>query len=208
MDFLDINTPSPSSNDLARQLKDILSQLRANLQKAQTSYTFQANKHRIPTPPSICVGSSVFLNRKNISPKSGIKKLSQKFFGPFKIIEQINPVTFRLDLPSNLQIHPVFHVSLLEPATPDAYPNQNQNPQPILVDNDTEFEVDTILQVRGKGKRRKYLVRWKNTDESENTWEPTANLTNCQDKIKEFHDHHILSTPVQLQNQETDSNSA
>ena len=189
MDFLDIETPNPSSNELATHLKDILLELKDNLMQAQINYSYFANKTRLPTPSSFTVGASVFLNRKNISPKYGIKKFSQKFFGPYKIIEQINPVSFRLDLPSQLPIHPVFHVSLLEPATTDAFPNQNPVPQPVLVDDVTEYEVDSVLKVRGKGKRKRYFVHWKNTDESENTWEPISHLKHCKGALDLFHAH-------------------
>lgn len=42
-------------------------------------------------------------------------KLTQKFYGPFPIVEKIGPVTYRLKLPEGARIHPVFHCSLLIP---------------------------------------------------------------------------------------------
>ena len=39
------------------------------------------------------------------------KKLSPRFIGPFTIIEQMNPVTFKLQLPPQYRIHSTFHVS-------------------------------------------------------------------------------------------------
>ena len=187
MDFHDIPSKTPASLNQINLLKEILKQLQINLSKSQQQYSIQANKHRQPIPSTIKVGSKVFLNRKNISPKFGIKKFSQKYFGPFKIIQQINPVAFKLELPPTLKIHPVFHVSLLEPAPDAAYPDQNAEAQPILVEEQVEYEVDQILDARGKGKHKKYLVHWTNTDESENSWEPAVNLTNCKELLKQFH---------------------
>ena len=45
---------------------------------------------------------------------------------------------------------------------------------------DTEgYEVEKILDMRNTTKgQQEYLVKWKNYDESENSWEPTRNL-NC-----------------------------
>ena len=42
-------------------------------------------------------------------------KLALRFYDPFKVIEQINDVSYRLSLPSHWQIHNSFHISLLRP---------------------------------------------------------------------------------------------
>ena len=50
--------------------------------------------------------------------KSG--KLSPRFIGPFKILERIGVVAYRLDLlPSMSGVHEVFHVSMLRKYTLD-----------------------------------------------------------------------------------------
>ena len=54
------------------------------------------------------------LHFNNANVKSRFK-LSPRYIGPYKIIREINPSAFELDLPSNVNLHPVFHISELKP---------------------------------------------------------------------------------------------
>ena len=65
----------------------------------------------------------VFLKVK--SNKSSLKlgnyaKLTVGFCGPFEILERIGLVAYMLALPASMNIHNVFHVSLLKKYIPDA----------------------------------------------------------------------------------------
>ena len=63
------------------------------------------------------VGDKVFLK---VSPWKKILRFGQKgkfslrFIGPYKVIERVGPMAYRLALPTKLEkIHNVFHVSML-----------------------------------------------------------------------------------------------
>ena len=50
-----------------------------------------------------------------------------------------------------------------------------------------EYVVERIIDIHSSHGKRQYLIKWKGYKDSDNTWEPTENLTHCQDIIKEFH---------------------
>ena len=87
-----------------------------------------------------------------------------------------------------MKIHPVFHVSLLEPISTDTIPGRKQiPPPPIILNNEIEYEVQKILDSRIKYKKLEYLVDWKGYDTSHRTWEPAINLSNTNQLVKDFH---------------------
>jgi Chromo (CHRromatin Organisation MOdifier) domain len=48
-----------------------------------------------------------------------------------------------------------------------------------------EYEVERIVEMNQKGKKREFLVHWKGFSSREDTWEPEDNL-NCKDLIKKY----------------------
>ena len=87
-----------------------------------------------------------------------------------------------------MQIHPVFHVSLLEPHVANMFPGRIvPTPLPEIVDNYEEYEVHKILDSRIRRRRIQYLVDWVGYDASERRWEPLSSLENARAAIDLFH---------------------
>ena len=95
-------------------------------------------------------------------------KLDVRQLGPFGIIGQVGTSSFRLDLPPSMHIHPVFHVSLLEPHVANKFPRRVEKIPPLLhVDGLPEFEVKEILDSKIHRRKIRYFVDWVCYDISE-----------------------------------------
>ncbi|MBW0593904.1 hypothetical protein O181_133619 [Austropuccinia psidii MF-1] len=105
--------------------------------------------------------------------------------------KKIGSHAYHLKLPQQWKsVHPVFHVSLLEPVKQSTIPNQHQlPPPPVIVEEQEEWEVAQVLDSKLKRGTLWYLVEWKgfNEDPERTTWEPASNLTNSPDLVKDFH---------------------
>jgi hypothetical protein len=77
----------------------------------------QADKHC--SEREFAVGDVMFLKLQpylqSLVVRRANNKLAFKFFGPFSILERIGAVAYKLHLSSASRVHPVFHVSQLEP---------------------------------------------------------------------------------------------
>ena len=40
-------------------------------------------------------------------------KLSPKYYGPYKVLQNIDTMAYKLELPASSRVHPIFHVSCL-----------------------------------------------------------------------------------------------
>ena len=111
------------------------------------------------------------------------RKLSPRYTGTFEIIERIDPVAYRLDLPPNLtEIHNVFHVSQLTKYHPN--PSHVVEHVDIPLQSDLTYVEQPVRildsQVRELRNRRipQVKVLWRNQKVEEATWE-------CEDEIRD-----------------------
>ncbi|MBW0537448.1 hypothetical protein O181_077163 [Austropuccinia psidii MF-1] len=104
---------------------------------------------------------------------------------------KVSTHAYHLKLPSQWKsIHPVSHISLLEPVKTSNIPNWNQEPPPpIIIEEEKEWEVSQILDSKLKRRKLWYLVEWKSfsQDPERSTWEPAKNLKNFPELFKDFH---------------------
>ena len=128
------------------------------------------------------VNDKVLLSTKNLSLEdgSGSRKLNPKFCGPFKIIEKVTNVSFRLELSEPMKargIHNTFHVSLLKPFLEDKFDRYDPPLPPVNIEDGVEFyEVETVLSSRIRRGKKEYLIKWKGYPDTDNQWYPREDL--------------------------------
>ena len=75
----------------------------------------------------------------------GSVKLAPRHHGPFPIAQVISPVTYKLTLPHQWTIHPVFHALLLTPYSKTKEHGENYSwPPPDLMGDAEQYEVEAI----------------------------------------------------------------
>ena len=171
-----------SAEEKAQQLEDSLRESKELW--ASTRSTMAEYYNRKHVDKSYKIGDEVMLASKNIRLRKPSKKLTDKFLGPFKVIEAVGKVAYKLQLPKGYsRLHPTFHVSLLEPY------RRRENvrlPDPVEIEGEEEWEVEEVLAERTVYKKKQYLVRWKGFDKSYNSWERAENLENAQEKVQAY----------------------
>ena len=102
-------------------------------------------------------------------------KLAPRYIGPFKVLERVGTVAYRLALPANLSgVYEVFHVSMLRKYTP--YLAHVVDWGEIIVDTDRTFEEGpvSILDSRNQFLRRKTMrlmkVLWRHRGVEKEAW--------------------------------------
>jgi len=125
-----------AAKDMAR-VHEILA---AKIDEVNKKTRTRVNKHR-ETGPQLKKGDKVYLLTKNLRTQKPSKKLDHIKVGPFLIKEVKGPVNYELELPKDARVHPVFHISLLEPA--DAGTPLQTNFRYAQGDQD-EYEVERI----------------------------------------------------------------
>src|SRR5258708_16325162 len=121
--------------------------------------------------PNYWVGDQVWLEGKHLWTHKAMAKLATRRHGPFKVLEVLSPVNYRLELPTQWSIHPVFHIDLLTPYRETVTHGVNYHPlPPDLIEGEAEYEIEKIVDERhtGRGRRHQYLIKSQGYPHSDN----------------------------------------
>jgi hypothetical protein len=175
--------------------QQVLQILKDNLTMAQNRMKQQADQHR--SERSFEVGDWVFLRLqpyKQMSLKQAKKdnKLSPKYYGPYKVLQKIGTMAYKLELPASSRVHPVFHVSCLKKVIGDKIPVQT-----ILPELDEEgkmiLEPEAITDTRIRQLRNRsiseYLIKWRKLPAEDSTWEDESFIQKHPELLKRCGQH-------------------
>ena len=153
--------------------------MRYYLRETSEKMQHQIDK-KLKIAPQLKKGNKVYLLTKNWKVKKPrTKKLDYVKVRLFSVEERTGPVNIRLRLPRDTWVHANFHISMIKLADQSTPLQEIFHYQP---EEEQKFKVEQILKRKGQ----RYLVKWKNYPDSENTWEPLRNLTNCQLLLQQF----------------------
>ena len=209
-----IDQPKISSNESVAQLQHRLETIKdlavEHIKTAAERQKKYANKKR--RDEEFVVGDEVLVDQNYLSPHnfatSAGRKLASKRVGPYEIIEKIGKVAYRLKLPENIKAHNVFHVRVLQRYHhPKEASRKPLRPDPILVQDTEEYEVETLIDKRIHRRRTEYLVKWLGYPVFEATWEPVQNLDNAQALIAEFEARQSKQSTAKSSRQTTKTNA-
>jgi hypothetical protein len=174
-----------------------------SLEKARQLQASNVNKNR-PKPTVYQAGDSVMLSTRFINPPflkgTGSRKLKAKYVGPFKVLRQISPTSYEIDLPESIKAHRVINLEYLKDfhKNPERFSSRTvPPPEPIVSDlhDEPEYEVESIKDHRyTKQGNTEYLVSWLGYPPWEDSWQPAENLEGAQDAVADYWKRHESHT--------------
>jgi len=173
----------PNAQERLVQLQRIRTQLEQHWAEAVANqkryYDAKHQKHEFRK------GQLVLLSTRNLKLKTS-PKFTPKFIGPFRVLECVGSLAYRLALPEKYsRLHNVFPVSLLEPWHARSQEDSQQMPMPELED-DEEWEVEEVREEKRIDGETLFFIKWKGWPSEFNQWVPEEDMMNARRMIDRF----------------------
>ena len=165
------------ANSVAERIERVVSRARSFMEEAQARHEEGANRRR-GDAVVWQVGDRVYVNTRNIRQGRPMAKLADKWTGPWPVT-RVYKRAVAVELPPQMKIFPVFHVSLVKHAEV-GYPGQeaqnqrfDQASQGIVLrdageaGDDAEWFFEKIMDSRIHRGQLQYRVKWPHP------WRPT-----------------------------------
>ena len=170
------------------KMKEIQKEARVALGKAQEEIKKYTDRKRGEVD-DYKVEDLVMLSTKDLKYQMvgrRTEKLTERFMGPYKVKKTILSNAVELELPDTIKIHLVVNVSRIYRYIGQVEGQKREQPAPVIIDGEEEWEVEKILNKWQIREKDKYLVQWKGFTAESDTWEGRENLGNAKEAIEEF----------------------
>ncbi|XP_028236939.1 uncharacterized protein LOC114416264 [Glycine soja] len=176
---------------LVESRQNMHTKLQKRLKKAQDSMKKHTDARRDDV--TFAVNQWVYVKLRPTHQRSDTgthhPKLSKRYIGPFKILAKVGEVAYRLDLPTEARIHPVFHFSLLRlhhgppPSSTELWTleivGQKPMQRPLCI-------LDSKLDTSTSPPTQLVLTQWVGQPPEDTSWEPWLELRDTyhlEDKV-------------------------
>ena len=184
------DTAVPAVNSFLNTRAADIKLAKKHMKEAQERQARSANRTR--RDAEFKVGDLVKLSTEHTPLNVGpAYKLKARFAGPFKVQQAVSKTAYRLTLPQDWTIHPVFHISKLLPFhKTNAFPGR---PQPRKLPSMKEHQRDSWVYSLGHVLDRRevrnedgsitveYLIKWEGYNDT--SWEPFKQLNAAAKKF-------------------------
>ena len=114
-------------------------------------------------------------------------KLSSKYYGPYKVLQNIGSMAYKLEFPASSRVHLVYHVSCLKKVIGDKIPIQTIFPE---LDEEGKIILEPeaitgtrILQPRNRS-ISEHLIKWRKLLAEDSTWEDESFIQKHPELLK------------------------
>ncbi len=172
--------------------KNIWKFAKKHMKKNQQNQITYANKHRILVS-DYQIKNQVWLFIRNIQIDRSFRKLDHKMLESFKILKKRDN-SHKLELSIEMNIHSMFHISLLRKNLDDFLSRQIiSSLSLIVIDEEQKFDVENIvdsrLMSRAFNKRLQYKIRWIEHS-SDRKWYSTENFDHAKEIVINYHNRY------------------
>jgi hypothetical protein len=114
----------------AKQRSEAIRFARNNLITAQQAYEKQANRHRQPVDWT--VNNNIYVRKGNWTTNRPYNELNNPYLRPYKMLSNLYPNIYEIDLPSNIKARRFLNASRLIKAKDNLVPEQLLKPENLV----------------------------------------------------------------------------
>jgi TATA-box binding protein (TBP) (component of TFIID and TFIIIB) len=174
-------------------MKKLWEFVKTHMKKSQVNQARHVDKHRT-SASDYEMKDQIWLFIKNIQIDRSFRKLDHKMLRSFKILKK-HESSYKLDLSNKMNIHSVFHTSLLRKNLEDSLSKQIiLSSSSIVIDDEQKFDVENIVDScvvdRTLNKRLQYKIRWIEHS-SDRKWYSIENFNHAREIIVDYHQRYF-----------------